>query len=261
MILKYTNLILVATLAAVIAGCSSSSGSASAGTQVTISVAPSPVKAVTVATDSKTFINAEMDSITLTKAYLVVSSATIETSCGASFSAAAEGLLDLIIPQVNAHTVSSPTSTGEPYVINLLGVDGGLTSAGSLSPPAGDYCGVDIDMTKADIDANGLPADIDMIDKTLVIEGSYTLLDGVTTGDIHITTGVNLYNRELLLNALMMLSVSNLSGTIDLGISYDTWFDAVALDILESETAAFTDTAASNVNQVLQNIKKSIYQL
>lgn len=263
MISKYINLIVIVSIVSVISACTSSSGSSSEGTQVSINVAPSPVNAAAMPTGAKTFTNDLGDTIVLTKAYLVIASATIETSCGASFSAAVDSVLNILIPQVNAHTTATPTSTGEPYVINLLNVDGGLNSIGSLSPPSGDYCGVDIDMLAADADASNLPAgagEPGMIGKTLFIEGTYTLSTG-GTGSIAMSTGSTLINRELLLNALMMISASNLNGTVNIGINYDTWFDAVALNVLETETVTITNPSDTNVSQVLQNITSSIHQL
>jgi len=259
MIFKFTKVLAATVFSVYLAACSSSSTTSSAGTQVTINVAPSPAIAAAMPAGAKTFTSDLGDSVTLTKAYLVISSATIETSCTA-FSAAADGLLNLLIPEANAHTTATPTSTGEPYVVNLLTVDGGLSSIGSLSPPVGDYCGVDIDMLAADADASNLPAgtgEPDMIGKTLFIEGTYTLADG-KTGNIAVSTGEPLQSRELLLNALMMISAGSLNGTINIGINYDRWFDAVDLSLLESESAA---KAGDNYNQLLLNITNSIHQI
>jgi hypothetical protein len=260
MIFKFTKLLVIIVFSVYLAACSSSSTTSSVGTDVTIYTAPSPAIAAAMDAGVKTFTNDSDVSITLTKAYLVISSATIETSCTA-FSAAADGLLNILMPQANAHTTATPTSTGEPYVVNLLTVDGDLSSIGSLSPPVGDYCGVDIDMLAADADATNLPAgtgEPDMIGKTLFIEGTYTSDGGITTGNIAVSTGEPLQNRELLLNALMMISAGSLNGTINIGINYDRWFDAVDLSLLESESAA---KAGDNYNQLLLNITNSIHQI
>lgn len=263
MISKYINALAVAVLSASVIACSSSSGSSSAGTSVSLSAAPSPANAAAMPAGAKTFNNDMGDSITLSKAYLVISSATIETTCGASFSAALDGLLDLLLPQANAHTTTTPTSTGVPVVIDLLAVDGGPIGLGSVSPPAGDYCGVDIDMLAADADASNLPTgagEPDMIGKTLFIEGSYTLFGG-GSGVISMSTGSTLINRELLLFFPVMISKNNLNGSIGIAINYDTWFDAVDLATLETETATVTNPGDTNVSQVLQNITNSIHQL
>jgi hypothetical protein len=267
MILKCTNVILTAALLAGLAGCTSSSSSgdgSSSVTEVSISAAPaaSLTRPVTVSANEKTFKNSSNDAtIVLTKAYLVISNATIETSCGASFSAALDGLLNIVMPQAYAHTSATPTSTGEPYVINLMAADNAAIAIGSMSPSVADYCGVDVDLFAADADAYNLPVVVagepDMVGKTLYIEGSYTP-DGGATGIIKIDTGATLINRELMLGALMMITAASPTATISLGINYDTWFDSVDLTALESEAAA---KAGDNYNQVLQNITDSIHQL
>lgn len=264
MILNYIKLTFAAASIALISACSSSGSSSSDdGTEVTLSAAPSPaIAAAMPAGLSKTFMNDLGDTIVITKAYLVIASATIETECGASFSAAAEGLLNILIPQANAHTSATPTSTGEPVVINLLAVDGGAIELGELSPPTGDYCGVDIDMLAADDDAANLPSgagEPDMVGKTIHIEGSYTLraTAGGGNGTISLSTGTTLINRELLLSALMIISKDEPKGSVAIGINYDTWFDAVALDVFETETS----TLDTNTTQVLLNISNSIHQI
>jgi hypothetical protein len=130
-----------------------------------------------------------------------------------------------------------------------------------MSPAVADYCGVDIDMFAADADALNLPTapgEPDMIGRTVYIEGSYTLSGGGATGNIKIDTGATLINRKLFLSALMMISASSPTGSVDLGINYDTWFDTVDMEALVAESAA---KAGDNYNQVLQNITASIHQL
>jgi len=265
MISKYISVFTLLICVSVITGCSETSGSntSKATIQVAINAAPSPVNVAAMPAGSKTFLNDLGDSITINKAYLVISSTTIETTCGASFSAAAEGVLDMLIPIAHAHTSSTPTSTGEPSVVNILAVDGGLVDIGDLSPSVADYCGVDIDMLAADVDTANLPSGVgepDMIGKTLFIEGTYAQVGGAT-GNITLSTGATLINRDLLLSVLLSLSASNLTGVINIGINYDTWFNSIDLVTLETETAVSTNPADTNVSQVLQNITKSIHQL
>lgn len=265
MTLKFIKSLLLAAVLSGLSACSSSSGSASAGTQVNISASPSPINTATQAAGAKTFTfsSAPGDSITLTRAYLVISSATIESSCGASFSASLEGILDFLISPVSAHTTTTPTSTGEPYVINLLADDNQSVSIGNLSPPTDDYCGLRLDLLAADADAVNLPigsGEPDMVGKTIHIEGTYSLSGG-GSGNIHMSTGASLINRDVMLSALLMISGSNLNGQVDIGINYDTWFNGVDLATLETETASQTNPTDTNVGLVLQNITASIHQL
>ncbi|MBT8118102.1 MAG: hypothetical protein KJN89_00170 [Gammaproteobacteria bacterium] len=265
MTFKYINTVLSCLLAANLAACgsSSSSGDSSAVTSVSMRAAPSPANAPVMLAGNKVFTTAEGHTVTLTKAYLVISSTTIETTCGANFSAALESVIDVIVPRAHAHTTTTPTSTGVPYVIDLLAADNVSVSIGGMSPAVADYCGVDIDLFAADDDAINLPVaagEPDMIGRTVYIEGSYSLSGG-GAGAIKIDTGATLINRYLQLSALMMISASSPTGSVSLGINYDTWFDAVDLAVLETETAVTTSPSDANVGQVLQNITASIHQL
>ena len=261
MISKYINALLLITAASVISSCSSSSGSAVGGTQVTINARPSPAVTLAQSAGDKTFTNDLGDSITLTQAYVVISNATIESTCGVSFSAAAEQLLNFIIPQAQAHTNSTPTSTGDPYVVNLLNADNESVQIGTLSPPAATYCGVGLNLLAADADAINLPAAAgapNMVGKSIYIEGRYILAGG-GSGNILISTGAALSSRNVLLPSLMQLSASNLSASVEIVLNYDSWFNAIDLALLETETAAFTNPVDTNVNQLLLNIGGSIH--
>jgi len=241
---------------AILSACSSSSSSSSDATRVEITAAPLPANAAMMPADSKTFTNTEAVSITLDKAYLVISSVVIETECGASFSAALEGLFNIVIPVAHAHTEPSPTTTGIPYVIDLLAVDGGDINIGELSPPTGDYCGADIFMESADADAENLPTgtdDPDMVGKTIYVKGTYKVTPMATPVDFTISSGINLINRELLLSALVMIDKDNSDGTVNLAINYDTWFDTVDMALLATGNADELDAA-------LQNVTSSIVQ-
>jgi hypothetical protein len=156
---KYINVLLAGLLVSCLSACNSSSstGDSAAVTAVSMSAAPSPANAPVMMPGNKVFTTAEGHTVTLTKAYLVISSTTIETSCGATFSAALDGVLDILVPSAHAHTTTTPTSTGVPYVINLLAQDNKAESIGGMSPAVGDYCGVDVDIFAADDDAINLP--------------------------------------------------------------------------------------------------------
>jgi hypothetical protein len=263
MISSCIKLGLISLIAAGLVGCgSSSSGSVSDGTRVDISAAASPAISAIQSAGAKTFNNDLGDSITITRAYLVLSSATIEADCGITFTASLEHLLSFLISNATAHTTTTPTSTGEPYVINLLATDDAPIAIGKLSPPVNNYCGIRIDMLAADADTFSLPTgagEPDMIGKSIYIEGNFTLAGG-GSGDLHLSSGAALVNRDLMLSPLLLVSGDNPSGRIDISINYDTWFSAVDMALLETETATFTNPGDLNVSRVLQNITESIHQ-
>ena len=238
--------------------CGLGSGSSTTGSHIDISAMPSPANIAAMPAGAKTFSNAEGNSITLTRAYLVISSATIETSCDASFSAMLNGALNMLLPAAQAHTESTPTATGEPVVIDLLAADNIAILVGELSPPAGDYCGINISLQAADADTTNLPTTAgapDMIGKTLFIEGSYTLSGG-GSGSLSVSTSATLQARHLLLSPSLTISADQLDGAVRFAIQYDTWFDALDLAALQNETS-LTDP---NFSQLLQNITASIHQ-
>jgi hypothetical protein len=262
MILTSTRLGLIFLILTSLLGCGSSSGSAADGTRVDISAAPTPANSVAQSSGAKSFSNDLGDSITITRAYLVLASATIETVCGLTFTAFADHLFSFVLSNAAAHTTTTPTSTGEPHVINLLAADDVSVGIGSLSPPVNDYCGIRIDMLVADADAAILPTGAGepvMIGKSVYIEGNYTLAGG-GSGVILINSSAALANRDLLLSMLLPVSIDNLNGRVDIGINYDTWFNAVDMALLETETSIFTNPADPNVSRVLQNIIESIHQ-
>ena len=110
--------------------------------------APSPATLPAMAAGAKTFTTDLGDTVTITKAYMVIASTTIETSCDDSFYASlnhmlresVDGALDMVIPSAHAHTTATPTSTGEPHVIDILAEDDTPVAIGSMSPSVADYC-------------------------------------------------------------------------------------------------------------------------
>jgi len=241
-----------------VASCSNSSSVSSTGTSVTLAITPAAVNHAAMTAGSKTFTTTEGVQITLNKAYLVISNSSLTTSCGVDFSA--RTLLNQLIPSANAHTSQTPTATGEPVVINILNADNSDTPLGNVSPPAGDYCGVELTISAADVDASGLPNDADMVGASLFISGSYSQTSPSAQGAIHVETGATLISRKLLLASLVMLSPTQLNGAIDLEIHYDTWFDTVDLAALETETASSTSPVSPQVSQLLSNVTASIHQ-
>jgi len=252
--------------------CSSSTSTSSSGTdggvtKVSMYATPSPTSAPEITADGKTFTTDLGDSITINKAYLVIWSTTIETSCDDSFSARVKEFLpnplDIIVPPVHAHTTPTPTSTGEPHVIDLLAQDNTPVAIGSMSPSVADYCGVDVDFIAADEDALDLPGDMDMVGRTVYIEASFqqTGANGGMSDDFVIDTGVTLINRKLLLSSLMMISAASPTASVTIGINYDRWFDSINLVQLEAETDAGTDHMDDQVSRLLQNITASLHHI
>jgi hypothetical protein len=72
----------------------------------------------------------------------------------------------------HAHTVSRPTRIGEPSVVPALQEAGTATVLGTLHPPATQFCRVQVTLAPADEDASGLPGEVEMVGKTLWLDGT-----------------------------------------------------------------------------------------
>jgi hypothetical protein len=263
MISQFINrLSLLSLLIWALNACTETSGLASAGTSIEFDAAPSPSIASLQGAGAKTFSNDLGDSITLTKAYLVLANVEVQTNCGGSFSVKAEDVLNFFVPAAYAHTEATPTATGEPYVIDLLSADNNAIAIGSVSPPVSDYCGISIDLLAADSDSFNLPTTSgapNMVGKTVYIEGSYTLSGGAS-GNILISTGATLFKRDLALSPGISISPHAPTASVSLAIQYDTWFHAVDMAALQTETASGTSPLDPQVIRVMQNISASLHQ-
>ncbi|HEY8208828.1 MAG TPA: hypothetical protein VIG99_15165 [Myxococcaceae bacterium] len=74
-----------------------------------------------------------------------------------------------------AHTISRPTRIGEPSAVPALQEAGMAMPLGTLHPPATEFCRVQVTFAPADEDAAGLPAEVEMVGKTLWLDGERSL--------------------------------------------------------------------------------------
>ncbi|QDG53079.1 hypothetical protein FIV42_20720 [Persicimonas caeni] len=85
-----------------------------------------------------------------------------------------------LLPSAHAHGPTTPTRLGTPHVEALVGASSRSSHPwriGEFLPPPGDYCAVRLDVRAADDDAIGLPADVDMVGRTLYVRGTYLAPD------------------------------------------------------------------------------------
>lgn len=258
--MRHNSLTLVMIFSITLSGCGGSGGSSSteAGISIGISAQPQPSpnsdsSVTALPAGAKIFSNSEDVQIQLTRAYLVVSSITLESNCDSSNFAKLDlrsvprAIVNLIVPVAQAHTAASPTQTGEPIVLDLLAADLEPVDIGDLAPPAGDYCGVTANLSAADDDAVGLPTDTDMIGKTLHIEGQFLMIE--TTVPFTLETSVALLPASKSFDAPLMLDATHRSGDVTLEVNYQRWFDGV-------DMANLDDATQSDI--VLGNIRDSI---
>jgi hypothetical protein len=95
---------------------------------------------------------------------------------------------------------------------------------------------VTVELLKADQDAQYLPETVNMIDRTLYIEGEYIPLDSVVAVPFVIDSGRALREARLRYAVPLALSSSARQATTTLNIVYDRWFDGVNFNALSEQT-------------------------
>jgi hypothetical protein len=256
-----------ASVAIMLLGCGGSGGGSSseAGIGVEILAQPQPTpnadnSITALPAGRKEFDNNEGMRIAITRAYLVIGSVVLENNCDSSafaridLQALPRAIVNLLIPSAQAHTSATPTQTGEPNVINLLAADLAGVDIGDLAPSADDYCGITVNMSAADEDAVGLPEDVDMIGKTLHIEGSASI--GSLAPDIAlpfvIETTVALLPASIAFDEALTLDSSHRNAAVTLQINYQRWFDGV--DFISIDDVPQQELILNNIRESLTAI-------
>lgn len=237
-------------------GCDSGGGSVQEGISVDFhagqdktpdadgSVAAQPV-------GPKSFSTTEGAEVTIYRGYLVLWSATLKNACAQpGFVSVEPSWLDWMVAPAHAHAAADPTRLSVPNVINLRNPDRAEVALGVIGPPPGSYCGVTVELLKADADTRGLPQDIDMIGRTLYLEGAYVAAPGEKPVPFTVDTGRSLLPAHRLLAFPLDLGESNRSARIVIGIRYDRWFDGVDLAQLDDPLQQA---------QLFSNVVDSIY--
>jgi len=185
----------------------------------------------------KTFANSEGIKITLTKAYLVIWSIRLESDCNTTlFTQLRQTIFNQFIPTALAHTETTPTQLGVPNVINLLAADLTELELGTINPPPGHYCGMTVELLKADADTQKLPADINMINRMLYLEGQYLPLGTSQPVAFTVALAKTPLPRHLRLVTPLTLSSDQRTARLTTRIYYDRWFDGLNLSTLDDET-------------------------
>lgn len=157
--------------------------------------------------------------------------------------------LDFFLPTAAAHALEEPTRLSVPHVLDLTGSDNLPFRLGEISPPAGTYCGLKIEIFPADEDAMNLPVDADMLNKTLHIEGTYSI-NGSEPALFLIESNKKLSEKGLVFSdRTLTLDSTNRQATQLISIFYDRWFDGVDFEQLDS---------TQSENLLLNNIRNSI---
>ncbi len=243
--------LIVIALIITLVSCGGSSSSESAGTSLALDIQHSQSNNTTsTAAGTKQFRNSEGVHITFDKAYLVQWSIEVVSDCSdSSFVRLPDTWLDFFFSTAAAHALEEPTRLSVPHVLDLTGRDNLPIRLGEISPPVGTYCGLKIELFPADEDAMNLPVDTNMLNKTLHIEGTYSV-NGSEPINFLIESNKKLSEKGLVFSdRTLTLDNTNRQATQHISIIYDRWFDGVNFEQLDS-----TQTE----NQLLTNIRNSI---
>ncbi|MCA9602948.1 MAG: hypothetical protein KC417_13025 [Myxococcales bacterium] len=82
-----------------------------------------------------------------------------------------ERLVRELFPIAMAHSPTTPTRIGEPFLLDLLATDGAPRRWATMAPPLDDYCALRLSIEPADPDTPGLPDDGSLTWRSAVFEG------------------------------------------------------------------------------------------
>jgi hypothetical protein len=221
--------------------CLAACGSREEGTRLHLALAHLAQGPAQAADTARHFTNDQGDFITLTRAYVTLVSVEISPCPEPT---ALRWLRELSpIGTAYAHTESSPLRLGTPHVSSLEQPDGERLPLGTLRPPPGRYCRAHLIFAPADADAERLPSDGSMENRTLLLEGE-VLLAGEQTARAFRLESSGIVNAELPL-AELTLSAEELESQQLITLAYDRWLDGLS--------PLATDAAA----QALRNVARS----
>jgi hypothetical protein len=173
---------------------------------------------------SRHFTNDRGERITLSRAYLTVSSVEL-IACP---SLSTWRWLSRLSPvgTAHAHSESSPRRLGTPHVSSLERPDGELLVLGTLRPPPAAYCRARLVLGPADADAEGEPAQAGMVGKTLRLEGTFAPATGEPVQPFTLESSA-VANAELPLEALHLSEETPESHQL-ITLAYDRWLDGLS---------------------------------
>jgi len=144
----------------------------------------------------------------------------------------------------HAHTASRPTRIGDPTVVSARQDAGGRTLLGTFQPPAARYCSLLITFAPADEDAALLPTEVDMVGKTLWLDGTRTPPFG-TVQPFHLeSAGTGIADLAL---GPVQLDEANLMGSQPIDLHPAAWLDGVDFSAGDPGPAALAAVIASTI--------------
>jgi len=237
-------------------GCSSSSEGVRLDVDLSVHATPAAVTGHSAVRHGGTvhvepFENDEGYTVDIDHAYIVIEEVEL-VPCEATASAAILKFLDPV-HTAHAHTTSTPTKSGVPFVVDASEAMEAAGSVGEVSPPPALYCSLKVTIGPADGDAEGLPESPDMVGKSLYIEGTYDD-EGAVAYTIQssdsLTVDIPFRNTDGDEAPLDLTEVG--LHTVTIGSTYDTWLDGVNFGTQttgQMAAAALASVAASLVHE------------
>ncbi|MGF1547554.1 MAG: hypothetical protein ACFCUG_09510 [Thiotrichales bacterium] len=230
----------LASLATLLPACGGGGGTSSETAGITVNL-----QARVAAPVAATVTNSEGVTILLQHGYLVLWSMELQRTCtDPAFVSVPLRVLDWLVPRAEAHAESTPTKLGVPHVINVLGPGPTARVLGELRPAAGDYCGLTVELIRADDDAVDLPKDVAMVNRLVYLAGTWQNGEGAPT-PFEITISKSAIPARLLLRPALTLSSRNLHGETGVSIDPSRWFDG--LDFNQLDTVTQQDLLLANI--------------
>ncbi|MBF5045278.1 hypothetical protein FGE12_22930 [Aggregicoccus sp. 17bor-14] len=230
------------------AGC----GEHEEGTELALTLEAAPQGSVSTDAQGRHFTLADGRKVTLTRGWVTLSSVEL-LPCVEPASVSqrprrlhlpAFSVMDLFIGTAHAHTGGTPTKLGSPHVLGLDEADGTAMALGALHPPVGRFCAARLAFSPADDDAHDLPTAVDMVDRTLRLEGQVVPAGGGAPVPFTLESDA-LAGRDVTFAAPLELSESAPSTTLRLALAYDRWLEGVALGDAEAGAQAVQAVSAS----------------
>lgn len=162
-------------------------------------------------------------------------------------------LVALFTPaRAKAHVLDTPTSLGEPLVLDLMESAGTPSFAGTMKPPPGEYCGIRVLGMPADQDAVGLTDEnLEMMQHSVLATGRVV---DTTSGEesplaVRIWEVLDcemLFDRPLVFDSPILQAVS-------IQIDHTSWFDGIdfALQSSDAVQRQITENVRSSLKPVL----------
>lgn len=164
-------------------------------------------------------------------------------------------LTSLFTPaRARAHVLETPTSLGEPWVIDLLESGGIPLFAGTLRPPPGDYCSLRLTGMPADDDAIGLTDEnLEMMHHSILVSGS--VVDTTTDEETPLTGRIwEVLQWEVPLERPLELGSPGLE-SVAVEIDTTCWFDGIDFAGMDFGPRGPEDAI---LQQLTDNVKTSL---